>query len=155
MEADRAERESLRREIVLLREQVALERGLRNLQNEVVEAQKQIPRLPAIVSQLPAETTIAWVEADKKIAALERELTATKKRLSKARVEQSITNYNLAELQRAQASKTEIQIETSTTLFAMRGLDPQAAQTLLAFAEQCLDAQDGAPIWLSPPAGTT
>ena len=152
MEADRAERESLRREIVLLREQVALERGLRNLQNEVVEAQKQIPRLPAIVSQLQAETRIARVEADKKIAALERELTATKKRLSKARVEQSITNYNLAELQRAQASKTEIQIETSTTLFAMRGLDPQAAQTLRAFAEQCLDANDLQPIWMGPPA---
>jgi hypothetical protein len=138
-----------------LRGELGVARSLTALHGEVEAARAEIPKLPAIVSQLQAETTIARVEADKKIAALERELTATKKRLSKARVEQSITNYNLAELQRAQASKAEIQIETSTTLFAMRGLDPQAAQTLRAFAEQCLDANDLQPIWLSPAAGTT
>jgi hypothetical protein len=97
IEADRTEREGLRRDITLLREQIGLERGLRTLHDEVAAAHSEIPKLPAIVSQLQAETTIARADADKKIATLERELNATKGRLRKARVEQSITSYKLAE----------------------------------------------------------
>jgi hypothetical protein len=137
-----------------LRGELGVARSLTALHGEVEAALAEVPKIPAIVSQMRAEVAIARVDADNKIAALQRELNATKERLSKARVEQSITNYNLAELQRAQASKVEIQIETSTTLFAMRGLDPQAAETLRAFAEQCLDANDLQPIGLSPPAGS-
>lgn len=86
-------------------------------------ARADIPKLPAIVSQLHAETT----NTDKKIAALERELSAAKTRLGKMRVEQSVMSHNLAELQRAQATaKTEIiEVETNRTRFTMTGLSPE------------------------------
>jgi chromosome segregation ATPase len=152
-QADQVERELLRRELSALREQIALEHGLRDLRNDVTEAKKQIPKLPVIVSQLQAETTVARTDTDKKIAALERELSATNKRLNKSRVDQSIANHALAELRRAHAAaKTEIvEIETNTTRFTISGLNPQAASTLRTFAQSCLDSEE---IWISPPAGT-
>jgi hypothetical protein len=153
IDADQVERESLRREIALLRERIELDRGLKALQSEVATARADIPKLPAIVSQLQAETTVAREEADRKVTALERELVATKKRLNRSRVDQSVMSHNLAELQRAQtaAAKTEIvEIETNTTRFTMK-LNPEAANTMRQFAQSCLDSDE---VWIGPPAGS-
>jgi hypothetical protein len=154
-EADRVELVASRRDIEQLREQIGVERGLRDLRSEVAEAQKQIPQVPALFTQLQTETWTAQIEADKKIAALERELRATKDKLSKLRVQNSETQHSVKRLERqAPTATAAIEIETSTRLFSMRGLHPEAAKTLRAFANEVIDAKDHRPIWLSPPAGT-
>jgi hypothetical protein len=86
-EVDRVEHENLRREMLQLRAQIAVIHGLRALQGEVETARAEIPKLPAIVSQLQTETTNARTDTNKKIATLERELAATKKRLNRSRVD--------------------------------------------------------------------
>ena len=139
-----AAREHGARELSALREQIGVERGLRDLRSEVSEAQQQIPQLPAIVSQLQAETTSARTDADKRIAALERELKSTKERLSRARVEQSITSYNLAELQRAQQPVVELKFESVDGQFIMKDMHPDAAQAWRLFVREMVEANDGA-----------
>ena len=62
--------------------------------SEVAEAKNQIPDVPAIIS----ETQAAQTKADRKIAALERELTKTKERQRQARADLSITNHKLTKL---------------------------------------------------------
>ena len=139
--------ELLRREVAALREQIGLQQELASLRKQVADAQAQIPQVPALISEVQAEQA----SADKKIAALSARLTKTQDRLGKARVDQSLTNYRLEELRRAQAAKATIEIETSTQIFAMRDLSPEAAKTLRAFAEQVIDPRDGGPIWIGSP----
>jgi hypothetical protein len=156
-EVDRAELESLRREITLLRKELGVDRSLHDLRSEVVEAQKQIPKLPAVVSQLRTETAIARSNADNKIAALERELTATKERLSKARVEQSITSYSLAKLERARAKPgIELKFETQKSSFSIRDMHPDAAAAWKRFVAGVLESpqDETATMLLIDPAGT-
>jgi hypothetical protein len=95
----------LRHEFVILRQDVALAKSLHDLHDEVAEARKQVPKLPAIVADL---------EADQ--ARLERELDATKDKLGKLRVDQSITDYGVGELRKQMAasagSSVELEFET-------------------------------------------
>jgi predicted nucleic acid-binding Zn-ribbon protein len=119
--------------------------------SEVAEAKNQIPDVPAIIS----ETQAAQTKADRKIAALERELTKTKERQRQARADLSITNHKLTKLAdgKPHTSTSTVEIETSTTIFALRDLSPEAASTLRAFANECVDAKDGAPLWFGTPQG--
>ena len=67
-----------------------------------------------------------------------------------------IADYSISELRKeAEASKAaSIEMETSTSRFVMRNIDPVAARTLRDFAAQVIDARDGGAVWLSGPAGT-
>ena len=67
-----------------------------------------------------------------------------------------IGDYSISELRKeAEASKAaSIEMETSTSRFVMRNIDPVAARTLRDFAAQVIDARDGGAVWLSGPAGT-
>jgi septal ring factor EnvC (AmiA/AmiB activator) len=75
---------------------VALQRGLRDLRDEVEEAREQVPKIPAIADRLTAEQK--RLEAEQ--ARLERELAKTKDRISKMRADQSIMSYGLDELRK-------------------------------------------------------
>jgi hypothetical protein len=105
--AVRREVELLRREFTVLREEVGLERGLKDLRRDVVKAQRQIPKLPAIAARLHAEAHIAkgCVEAE-----LQRELEATKRTVTILGAQQSCFNFNLERtLTGSQTSEVEYQ----------------------------------------------
>jgi predicted nuclease with TOPRIM domain len=125
---------------------VALQRGLRDLRDEVEEAREQVPKIPAIVDRLTAEQK--HLEAEQ--ARLERELTKTKERLSKMRVDQSIADYRLSEHLREQpAPGVELKFETASTSFAVKDLDPNAAAAWREFVAGVLDAQQDAATSMS------
>ena len=136
----------------MLQKEVEVERGLRKLQDDVADAQKQVPKVPAIVARFDAEQSGLKAEQ----ARLQRELEATTKKVSRLRVDQSIADYSISELRKeAEASRAaSISIETSSSRFVMRNIDPVAARTLRDFAAQVIDARDGGAVWLSRPAGT-
>jgi hypothetical protein len=50
-----------------------------------------------------------------------------------------------------------MELETSTSRFALHGIHPEAAKALREFAAQVIDAEDGGAIWgrcLTQTAGT-
>jgi hypothetical protein len=63
--------------------------------------------------------------------------------LSKARVEQSITSFNLAELQRAQQPVIELKFEIADGQFTMRHMHPDAAAAWRRFVREMVKANDG------------
>ena len=137
------ELELMRRELSALREQVALERRLRDLRAEVEEACREVPKMPAIAARLEAEQV-----------RLRGELDATKNQL---RVNQSITDYGLAELrkQARAATRAAVELQTSTSRFVMRDIHPAAARTLHEFASEVVGTWDRRAIWTTvDPAGT-
>jgi hypothetical protein len=77
------ELELLQREIVQLREQVGLERGLRDLRREVEDARAQTPKIPEIAARLEAGQE-----------RLQRELETAKTKLKRVRVDQSMADFN-------------------------------------------------------------
>jgi hypothetical protein len=98
------ELDQLRQEVTALREQVGLERGLRDLRSEVEEARAQVPNVPEIAARLEAGQ-----------ARLRREVAATKSKVDRVRVDQSITDWRLAELRKA----TEARAMKSRRLFQL------------------------------------
>jgi hypothetical protein len=133
-------------------EQVGLERGLRDLRRQVVAAQKAVPKLPAIEARLEAKQ--ARLDAEQ--TRLRHELDATKDKLGKVRVNQSITDYNLSEMRKeaaaSKATSIEMELQTSTSRLVMRDIHPAAAKALREFAAQAV--ADGDTVWFSdPPAG--
>jgi chromosome segregation ATPase len=143
----------LRHEFICLREDVALARALHDLHSEVVEARKQVPKLPAIVAGFDARQ--ADLEAEQ--AHLERELAKVKDRVGKVRVDQSIANYNLAQLQKqTQASgeaSIEMEFESRSAHFQMKATHPDAARALKDFATGIINGQKDGTLWLPGPAG--
>jgi chromosome segregation ATPase len=151
--AIRREFELLQREFRVLQKEVALERGLKALREEVETARAEVPKLPAIAAQFDAEQK----QLRAKQASLERELAKTKDRLGKVRVDQSITDYRLRELQKqAKASgeaSIEMEFETKSSRFAMKAVHPDAARALKDFAGQIIDGQRDGTLWLPGRAG--
>ena len=124
------ENELLQREITQLREQVNLERGLRDLRSEVEQARAEVPKLPAIAQKL-----------EEGQARLHGEISRIKDKVTRVRVDQSQTNFRLAELSKtaaARAAALEVAVETTTQRFAMREVDPAAQQALRDFAAAAL-----------------
>jgi hypothetical protein len=146
------ELELTRREFAVLQKEVEVERGLRKLQDDVADAQKQVPTVPAIVARFDAEQSGLKAEQ----ARLQRELEATTKKVGRLRVDQALGDYSISQLRKeTEASKAaSIELETSTSRFVMRNINPVAARTLRDFAAQVIDARDGGAVWLSGPAGT-
>jgi chromosome segregation ATPase len=132
--ATKRELELFKQEFVILREQVGLAEGLRSLRTEVEDARAQMPQIPATVTRLEAAQMH-----------LEREVDTTKNRLAKARVDQSMTTYQLGELRKeldakvkAATAAVELKLE-QTTSFEMRALHPDAAAALKQFAREVID----------------
>lgn len=112
--ADQVERDSLRRDIIQLCAELDLLRSLSSLRSEVATARSEIPKLPAIVAEIHTETSAARSEAERRIAALERELKLAKDKIANLRVEQSQTAYGLKQLEDAKPG-VELKLQTSET----------------------------------------
>jgi hypothetical protein len=144
--------ELTRRELAVLRHEVGVERGLRDLRRQVVAAQKAVPNVPAIEARLDEENK----RLKAKPARLEHELEVTQDKLGKVRVNQSITDYNLSQMRKeaaaSKASTVEMELQTSTSRLVMRDIHPTAVKALREFAAQAV--ADGATVWFrDPPAG--
>jgi hypothetical protein len=141
------ELELLRREFTVLREEVAVERKLKTLR-------RQIPSVPAIEERLNAEN--AHLKAEQ--MRLKRELDATKNKLGRLRVDQSISDYNLRQLQKqAEASagaSVELEFESRSAHFQMKATHPDAAKALKEFATGIINGQADGTLWLPGQAGT-
>jgi peptidoglycan hydrolase CwlO-like protein len=124
-----------------------LRRELHDLQSEVAEARKQVPKLPAIVDEFDAGQTD-----------LEAENRELKDKFGKLRVQQSITNYELRELRKqAQASagaSIEMEFESRSAHFQMKATHPDAAKALKEFATGIINGQADGTLWLPGPAGS-
>jgi hypothetical protein len=124
------ELDQTRQELTVLREQVGLERGLAALRSEVDAARAQVPKVPAIAARLEAGQ-----------AQLRRDVEATKGKLNRLRVDQSIADHSLAELSKATAARAavlETKIETTISSFTMREVHPEARTALRNFAADAL-----------------
>jgi hypothetical protein len=140
--AMRREIKLLQRELVQLREQIAVERGLKALREEVEVARRVVPKVPALVEQLEAGQ-------DK----LRRELKTTNDKLSRVRVNQCMTDYRLSELRKeteARAAGMELKIESSS--FVMRDIHPDARAALRDFAAEAVKNTE--TLWVFDPGAT-
>jgi hypothetical protein len=112
-----------------------------------------VPKLPAIAARFDARQEDLEAEQTR----LQRELAKTKDRLGKMRVDQSIANYNLAQLQKqAQASgeaSIEMEFESRSSRFQMKATHPDAARALKEFATGIINGQADGTVWLPGPAG--
>jgi hypothetical protein len=143
----RRELELSKRELTVLREEVALERGLRDLRAEVEEARKAAPKFPAIARDLEAET-----------ARLRKELAAVKDRHTRLRADWSQTDYAVGELRKkteaARAASIEVEFASSSTHFQMKASHPDAARALKEFAREIVNGKADGTIWLPGSAGS-
>ena len=140
------ELELLRREVTQLREQVGLERGLRDLRSEVEDARAQVPKVPEIMGQFKTEQ-----------ARLQREVETTKDKLSRVRVDQSIADYRLSKLTEATAARSaamEVKFETRVSSVELRPLYPGAAAALRDFAAETLKSNRDERLWIFDPGPT-
>jgi chromosome segregation ATPase len=144
LEEVRREQELLRREIAQVREQLDGERGLRDLRTEIEQARSEVPKLPTVVQRL-----------EESQARLLGEVERTNKKLGKVRVNQSMTDYRLAELSKtakAHAASLEMKIEKTSASFQMNAMHPDAAATLKSFATEALKGtRDDGKLWLFDP----
>jgi hypothetical protein len=132
----------LKRELKTLRDEVAVERGLRDLRTKIEAASAQVPEVPALVAGL-----------ERAQARLERELEATKKKLTRARADQTMTDFRVAELRKQTESRAAgIEVKLETASFTMRELHPNARDALREFAAVTLGNKT-APRW-APSAET-
>jgi hypothetical protein len=151
IEVLKRELELTRRELTVLRQEVGVERGLDELRSKVTKMHDELPKLPTIVVHLEKEQD----RLEKELWSLRYELDATKKRLGRVRVDQSLTNYGLSELrtevQASHAESVELEFESEDesriNRFQMRALHPQAAEMLKKFAAQVIASQRSGMIW--------
>jgi hypothetical protein len=144
--AMKRELELLQREVTQLREQIAVERGLRDLRTQVEVARAEVPKLPAIAAKL-----------ERGQAELKRELKATKDKLTQTRVNQSMTNFKLDELSKATAQRAaglEMKIETTVASFAIGDIHPDARAALRDFAAEVVRPARSETIWRFDPGPT-
>ena len=128
----------LRRELTVLREEVGLERGLKDLRTEVAKAQRQVAKLPAIEAKLRAEAHITKGRVDAEQAQLRHELEATKRQVTMLKARQSSFHFSLEQaLSGSQTSEVEYQTSEERVIIRNQ-MHPEAARALREFAEQVI-----------------
>jgi hypothetical protein len=131
---------TLRDEVRVLREQLGLSRELASLRSDIEQARAEVPKLPAIAARLEAGQ-----------ARLERELEATKSRVTRMRTNQILADGRLAELRKETATRTaefEVKLETASVTLRQMNPHPTAAEAMADFAHATLKA---APKWAPSP----
>ena len=140
------------RELGVLRSEVAVERELRELHAEIAAAQAAIPR----VAELEARVETQLAQQAVILQRQEAELTKTRNRLGKLKVDHALTESRLAAYLEEAAKaepRTDLEMFSSFTRFTVRDLSLSNANTLAEFATQTVD-RSGTPIFVLPPAGT-
>jgi len=131
-----SELESLRCEVVLLRGEFGVDRGLAALHDEVVTDRSEVPKFEELEARVAAE------QIRRRQRGLERELAATKARLGKMRVAQSAADYRLSEHIREQQPVVELKFECADSRFIMRDLHRDAAAAWRRFVAEMVQAND-------------
>jgi chromosome segregation ATPase len=136
--------ELLRRELAVLQKEIGLERAVRALHDEVEVAKSEIPQVPAIEARIDGRLSEMAAEQKR----LQDELQKTKNRVSKMRVNQSITEYSLKEslkeLQHAQQPAVELKFVTEDgCCFSLKDANPGAVETWRRFAADLVAANNG------------
>jgi hypothetical protein len=131
------ENKLLRREFAVLREEVRVERGLRDLHEEVAEARKQMPKVPAIAERLRAEQNIARVDISTEQSKLRHDLSVLKARHSN--LDANVFQF-MRSMQNIQTN--EIAYESASERMIIRPVHPDAARALREFAATVLDHDD-------------
>jgi hypothetical protein len=136
--------ELLRRELAVLQKEVGLERAVRALHDEVEFAKAEVPQVPAIEARI--DSRLSEMAAEQK--RLQDELQKTMNRVSKMRVNQSITEYSLKEslkeLQHAQQPAVELKFVTEDgCCFSLKDANPGAVETWRRFAADLVAANNG------------
>jgi chromosome segregation ATPase len=134
--ATRRELELSKRELALLQREIGAERAVRALHDEVEVAKSEIPRLPEIEARIDAKLSQMAAEQEK-----------TRDRVSRMRVDQSVTQYclkeDLKELKRAQQPVVELKFESVDGVFTMKDLHPDAAAAWRRFVREMVEANEG------------
>jgi hypothetical protein len=129
----------VRRELATLREEVALERGFQALKAEIAVAKSEIPRLPEIEARVDAKLSQMAVEQSR----LHTKLEKTRDRISRMRVDQSVTDYSVKKLEEAQRPVVELKFESVDGQFTMRDMHPDAAAAWRRFVREMVEANEG------------
>lgn len=119
----------LKRELTVLKEEVAVERGLKSLQTQIDDAKADTPRLPDIEARVEA----AQAETKREIARLRRALEKAQSKISDLQVEASQTEYVLREMEKE------------------KRVDTQTLDILKQCAEQRMEDHKPAPEPVQPP----
>ena len=131
------------RELGVLRSEVAVERELRELHAEIAAAQAAIPR----VAELEARVETQLAQQAVILQRQEAELTKTRNRLGKLKVDHALTESRLAAYLEEAAKaepRTDLEMFSSFTRFTVRDLSLSNANTLAEFATQTVD-RSGTP----------
>ena len=115
--------------MTVLREEVAVERKLKALKEE-------IPRLPDLEAQFESKQA----ETRREIARLKRELSVTRERLSNVHVELSQTRYGLSVLEnKSPKPVVTVTLTTPDSSFVVRDDDPAASVAWQRFFENVVE----------------
>lgn len=140
----------MRREVAALREQIGLQRELESLRAQVAVAKAEIPQVPAIEARLNGEQAELKRELDRQA----RELAKQKDRLGKLRVDQSMTDFSLKKLERAQQPVIELKFVTEDgCCFSLKDANPGAVETWRRFAADLVAANNGTMFPNDPTGG--
>jgi hypothetical protein len=143
----------LEREIFVLRSELALERQVRALHDEVAAARAEVPKLPEIESRADAKQSKLAAEQKR----LERELAKTQDRVSKMRVDQSVADHELKKHIKRSKPAVELHFQTAEASFAVRDLHPDAAAAWREFCSGLVSEQQnqGASLRIIDPTSPT
>ena len=141
------------REIAVLQKELALERGFQALKAEIAAAKGEIPRVPEIEARVNA----SHAELKREQGRLQRELARTKDRVSKMRVDQSITDHELQKHIKQSAPVVELHFQTSQNSFVVRDLHADAAAAWRDFCNDLASEQQnhGASLRVVDPTSPT
>ena len=137
------ELELLKREFGVLRDEVGVEHRLRDLRTEVIKAQRQVPKVPAIEARLRAEALIAGTKTDQELTELRRDLQETRSLLKGLQAEHAKlpqTLEHVLELVQASCVEYEERYEEHSRrwVYSPTTMSPEPAAGLRAFAEKVL-----------------
>ena len=143
------ELELLKREFGVLRDEVGVEHRLRDLRTEVIKAQRQVPKVPAIEARLRAEALIAGTKTDQELTELRRELNEAQRTIVELQARQSelpgAVEQVLGQAMQNVEFEEYYEAHSRRTVYSPT-ISPEAAAGLRAFAEKTLGIGNGVVI---------
>ena len=129
----------LQRELGVLKNEIGVEKELREFRSSIMKAQRAIPQVPTIIAGMRDEAQFAKVETDRQLAELRRQAKADRRAVAQARVEQACT---AAAMKRGLGQEMEVQWEASSRSARMTikpALHPDAMKTLREFSGRVIN----------------
>lgn len=131
--------ELLKRELSVLKNEVAVTNELQDLRNRIGAAQKTVPQIPTIIAGMRDEAARAKVETDRQLAELRKQAKADRHAVAALKVEQGVA---ASALKRSLNQELEVQWEAtsrSARMVVRPSIHPDAMKTLREFAAKVID----------------